>query len=47
MAIMNNAAISMGYNDLFQTMLETFSGYISRSGISGSFDDFVFNILRH
>ena len=45
MAIVNNAAVSIGIHASFQIMV--FSGYIQRSGIAGSYGSSIFSFLRH
>ena len=45
LAIVNSAAMNTGVHISFQTIF--FSGYISRSGISGSYDSSVFSFFRN
>ena len=45
LAIVNSAAMNTGVHISFQTLF--FSGYMSRSGISGSYDSSIFSFLRN
>ena len=44
LAIVNSAAMNFGVHVSVQIMF--FSGYVSRSGIAGSYGNFIFSLLR-
>ena len=45
MAIVNSTAANTGVHVSFQIMV--FSGYMSRSGIAGSYGNYIFSFLRN
>ena len=45
LAIVNSAAMNIGVHESFRIMV--FSGYMSRSGIAGSYGNSIFNFLRN
>ena len=47
LAIINNAAVNTGVHVSFQISVFGFFGYISRSGIAGSYGSSIFNFLRN
>ena len=47
LAILNSAAVNTGVHVFFFLILFFFSGYMPSSGISGSYDNSIFNFLRN
>ena len=47
LAIVNNAAINISVHISFQSRVFVFSTYMPRSGIAGSYDNFIFSFLRN
>ena len=47
LAIVNNAAVNIGAHVPFQISVLLFFGYITRSGISGSYGTSIFSFLRN
>ena len=46
MAVVNNAAMNIGVHVSFQISGGVFSGYITRSGIDGSYGSSILSFLR-
>ena len=47
LAIVNSASMNIGVHVSFQIRAFAFSGYMPRSGIAGSYDNFIFSFLRN
>ena len=47
LAVVNSAAMNIGVHVSFHISVFAFSGYISRSGITGSYGSSIFNFLRN
>ena len=45
LAIVNSATVNIEVHESFQLIV--LSGYMSRSGINGSYDSFIFSFLRN